>query len=162
MWWKVFDVVPGWVYAVIVAALLVFSGLFYVRMNKAITGLATYKLEVAENTRRAEAAARRKEKELQEHADKIAKDLQARQAEHAATVANSRVVTNSLRNEITRLNARPVPTNPELATCFREASTARELLGTCAERYRELAEEADGIRIQLTGFQEFAKSIRER
>jgi len=162
MWWKLFDIVPGWIYATVVAALLIFSGVFYVRMNKAVTGLATYKLEVAENTRKAEAAARRRERELQQNVDKIARELQTRETEHAASVASSHNVTNRLRNEITRLNARPVPANPELAACFREARTARELLGTCAERYRELAEEADGIRIQLTGFQEFAKSMRER
>lgn len=162
MWWRIFDVVPGWIYAAVIAALLLLSGVFYVRMNKAVTGLATYKLEVAENTRKAEAEARRKEREMQENADQIARDMQKREAEQAARASSSRATIGKLRNEIARLNARPMPQNPELASCFREASTARELLGTCAERYRELAEEADGIRIQLTGFQEFAKSIRER
>lgn len=162
MWWKFFDVFPGWIYAAVIAVLLVLSGIFYVRMNKAVTGLATYKLEVAENTRKAEAAARRKERELQAHADKISRELQTREAEHTANIASSHNITSRLRNEITRLNSRPMPANPELAPCIREANTARELLGTCSERYRELAEEADGLRIQLTGFQEFAKSIRER
>lgn len=162
MWWKVFDLVPGWVYAAVAAALLLLSGVFYVRMNKAVTGLATYKAEVAENTRNAEAEARRKEREMQDHADQVARDTQKREAEQAARIASSRNTIGVLRGEIARLNARPTPQNPELASCFREARAARELLGACAERYRGLAEEADGLRIQLTGFQEFAKSLKGR
>lgn len=160
MWWKVFDLVPGWVYAAIVAALLLLSGVFYVRMNHAVTSLATYKTEVAENTRKAEAEARQKEQEMQEHVNQIARDAQKRQETLAANAARSRDVANGLRDEIARLNAGPMPEDSRLASCTGEARAARELLGTCAERYRGVAEAADGFRDQVTGFQEFAKSIK--
>lgn len=160
MWWKIFDLLPGWVYAAVVAALLILSGVFYVRMNNAITGLAAYRVEVAENTQKAEVAARKKEQEMQEYVNQITRDAKKRQETLAINIARSRDVASGLRDEIARLNAGAMPEDSRLATCFGETRTARELLGACAERYREVAESADGFRDQVTGFQEFAKSIK--
>lgn len=159
MWWKVFDIIPGWVYAAVVAALLVVSGLFYVRLNVAKAALAEYRAEVAENTRKAETEARRKEQEMQKHADQTARNAHKREATLAANAARARDVANSLRDEIDRLNSRPMPDDPRLAACFGEANTARELLGSCTEEYRGVAEKADGLRDQVTGLQEFVKGL---
>lgn len=160
MWWKVFDLVPGWIYAAAVAALLLLSGFFYVRMNYAVTSLATYKTEVAENTRKAEQAARIKEQEMQKNADQIAQDAEKRRSDLIDSIASSQQLIGRLRNQIDRLNGRPVPSDPQLAACFGEARATRELLGSCSERYRGMAEEADGLRSQVTGLQDFAKIIR--
>lgn len=160
MWWKIFDVLPGWVYAALLAVSLIVSGVMCVSMNKAKLDLANYRAEVAEATRKAEAAARKKEKEMQDNADRIARKGKQREAELAAAVARSNDALGLLHNEIDRLNARRPPENTSIASCTGEASTARKLLGSCAERYRGVAEEADGLRLQVTGLQEFVASLK--
>lgn len=160
MWWKAFDLIPGWVYAAVVAALLVLSGVFYVRMASAQISLANHKTEVAENTRKAEKAARDKEQEMRKNADQIAKEAEKRREDLVNSIASSQQLVSRLRDEIQRLNARPMPSDPRLAACVGEARVPRELLGSCAERYRGVAEEADGLRSQVKGLQDFTKIIR--
>lgn len=160
-WLKVFDLVPGWLYALVVGILLLGNGWFYVQKSRADMKLATFQAEVAEKTRQAEAAARLKERQMQNAADRIAKDAQKRQQELVANAATTQLVADSLRDEIARLNARPASQNPDLAACTGEARAARELLGACSERYRGVAQAADGLRDQVTGLQEFVLSISQ-
>ena len=66
------------------------------------------------------------------------------------------------RDEITRLNQRPNPYpagDTGIAACTREASTARELFGESSSAYQELASEADQLRDQVVGLQDFAHSV---
>jgi hypothetical protein len=135
------------------------SGLCYVRMNMAQTELADFKLEVAENTRKAEAEARAKEQEMQRNAEQITKNATQRQTVLEGRLANVNAVATGLRDQILASNARPAPTNPESATYAREARTARELLGACAEEYRSVAEGADKLRDQVIGLQAFATDV---
>ena len=67
-----------------------------------------------------------------------------------------------LRAEVARLNSRPDPYPPGdagLAACAGEARTARELFGESSSAYQELAAEADGLRDQVTGLQDFARTV---
>ena len=87
-----------------------------------------------------------------------AKREAARRARDAAAVAAVR----SLHTEIARLNSRPNPYpagDAGLAACAGEARTARELFGESAGAYQELAAEADGLRDQVTGLQDFARNV---
>ena len=68
----------------------------------------------------------------------------------------------SLRAEVDRLNSRPDPYpagDAGLAACADEARTARELFGESSGAYQELAAEADGLRDQVTGLQDFAHTV---
>ena len=79
----------------------------------------------------------------------------------AARLARAAAV-HGLRAEVARLNSRPDPYpagDAGLAACAGEAATARELFGESAGAYQELAAEADGLRDQVTGLQDFARSV---
>lgn len=157
--WKIFDMVPGVIWAGLLALALLISGINYVRMASAKQELATYKAEVAENTRQAEAQARAKEQVLQRQAERIANDAAKKQTVLAARAATTELAAGQLRDEIARLNARPAPASPELAALVGEARTARELLGACAAEYRGVAKAADELRDQVSGLQEFTANV---
>lgn len=159
MWWKVFDLVPGFVYAGIIAVLLTVFGVSYLRMTHAQHELATYRAQVAENTRIAEAQARAKEHEMRNQVDRIAHNAAQKQTVLAARAATAELVSRELRDEVGRLNARSAPADPGAAAYAREAAVARELLGTCADRYRDVATHADGLRDQVTGLQDYATLV---
>lgn len=107
-----------------------------------------------------QAKARKREQEMQDATNKIAREAEQRNRDLAARVATANAAAASLRDEITALNSRPAPKDPAAAAYANEARVARELLGTCAAGYRGLAEEADGLRDQVTGLQAYARSVR--
>lgn len=156
---KFLDLVPSWVYAVVILVLLLVSGGCYVRMKGAQTSLANYQAEVAENTRKAESAARAKEQAMRNQVDRIANNAAKKQTELAARAATSDVVTRELRDTVERLNARPAPTDAQSAAYASEASAARKLLGSCTKEYRSVAQAADELRDQVTGLQDYATSV---
>lgn len=87
-----------------------------------------------------------------------AKREAARRSRDAAALATVR----SLHTEIARLNSRPNPYpagDAGLAACAGEARIARELFGESTGAYQELAAEADGLRDQVTGLQDFARNV---
>ena len=156
---KFLDLVPSWAYAAAVAVLLLLCGWFYVAKVQAQGELATYRAEVAENTRKAEAEARAKEQQMQRQTERITHDQAKKQSELAARAADADRAADSLRDQIERLNARPAPSDPESAAVAGEARTARELLGACSDRYKDVARAADELRDQVTGLQDFAASV---
>lgn len=156
---KLLDLVPSWVWAAALSVVLAFAGTSYVRMKIAQTELATYRADVAENTRKAEAEARAKEQAMRKQADRISNDQAKKQEELAAAAARADATAASLRDEIDRLNASPAPADPRAAALAREATTARKLLGACAERYRGVAKGADDLRGQVSGLQDYATSV---
>ena len=88
-------------------------------------------------------------------------DAQRAAARRARDVAAAAAV-RGLRNEVARLNSRPDPYpagDAGLAACAGEARTARELFGESSSAYQELAAEADGLRDQVTGLQDFARTV---
>ena len=113
----------------------------------------------AEQLRRAEVQARAREQGMQINAERIASELEktnARLADQSAAATRS---ARGLRDEVARLNARPAPTCPESTASFVEASTARDLLATCADEYRSVAQDADRLSLQVTALQDWAKNI---
>lgn len=98
----------------------------------------------------------------QRAAEKVADEQAQRQAKTAADVAAARTTERGLRAEIKRLNARPQPFTADesgLAACTREATTARELLGACSQRYTVLAADADSLRDQVLGLQQWHANV---
>lgn len=121
--------------------------------------IAVREAEIARATQAAEAAARKREQELQRHADEISKDAARRQRLLASRAATTDLAAGQLRDDIARLNARPAPDDPDAARVADAARTARELLGSCATQYRGVAEAADGLRDQVTGLQDFLRGL---
>ena len=98
----------------------------------------------------------------QRAAEKVAEDHAQRQATTEKRFALAAATERSLRAEIKRLNSRPKPFTVDdtgLAACTREATAARELLGACGHRYTVRAGEADGLRDQVLGLQQWAADV---
>lgn len=118
-----------------------------------------YKAQAAEQQAQLVAKHRQVEVELSTRNERLIHELAEKDRQLAARAAAARRSDAGLRDEIARLNARPVPANPELAAAADEARAARELLGSCSQRYTELAREADELRDQVTGLQDFATNV---
>lgn len=158
---KIFDLVPSWIYVLVIFCLLLISGAAYVRLLNTQLELADYQTKVAENTRKAEAEARAKETQMQVQVERVSKDAAKREIKLAARVADTVRAANGLRDQINRLNARPASEDPAVAAAFAEASAARELLGTCSERYTDVARSADELRDQVIGLQDYVSSVQD-
>lgn len=156
---RLLSLIPPWVPLAVIGVLTTMLGAQTVRLSWVEAEFATYKSEVAENTRKAELAARAKEQAMRKQVDRIANDQAKKQTELAAAAARADATAAGLRDEIERLNASPAPTDPRSAALAREASTARKLLGACAERYRSVAKITDEMKEQVTGLQDFAATV---
>ena len=98
----------------------------------------------------------------QRHAEKVAHEQTQREAASKAAADSAAASLRSLRAELARLKSRanPYPAGDAgLTACAGEAATARELFGDSAEAYVDLAAEADQLRDQVTGLQQFATDI---
>ena len=96
------------------------------------------------------------------NAERLAHEDAQRETARRARDAAAAAAVRSLRAEVARLNSRPDPYAPGdagLAACAGEARTARELFGESSGAYQELAAEADGLRDQVTGLQDFARTV---
>ena len=96
------------------------------------------------------------------NAERTAHEDAKREAARRARDADALAAVRSLHTEIARLNSRPdlYPAGDAgLIACAGEARTARELFGESAGAYQELAAEADGLRDQVIGLQDFAISV---
>lgn len=96
------------------------------------------------------------------NAERTAHEDAQREAARRARDAAAAAAVRGLRAEIARLNARPDPYpagDAGLAACAGEAATARELLGESSGAYQELAAEADQLRDQVIGLQQFARDV---
>ena len=96
------------------------------------------------------------------NAERLAHEDAQREAARRARDAAAAAAVRGLRAEIARLNSRPDPYpagDAGLAACASEARAARELFGESSSAYQELAAEADGLRDQVTGLQDFARTV---
>lgn len=157
--WKIFDFVPGVVLAGMLALSIVTLTVGHVRIKSLQAEFSTYKAQVAENTRKAEAEARAKEQKLQREVERISDEAARKQTVLAGRLATANRSVGELRDTIEQLNSRPAPADPSIAAIAREASTARQLLGACSEEYRSVAQGADELRDQVTGLQQYVASV---
>lgn len=93
------------------------------------------------------------------NAERISDEQAKLEATRTRRIAAGDAVADSLRNTIDALNRRDLSTaggDPRSVALAEEAATARQLFGSCTERYRGLAEKTDGLRDQVTGLQDDA------
>lgn len=156
---RALDLVPGWAWAAVCAALLAAAGGGYVLWQRAEARLAQYQAEVAQAAQQAEARARVRERQMQRKSEEVARDAAKREKELGDRLAAADAAVGGLRDEVSALNARAIPSDPGAAAFAGEARAARELLGACAARYRGVAAEAQGLSDQVTGLQQFVAGV---
>ena len=96
------------------------------------------------------------------NAERTAHEDAQREATRRIRDAAAAAAVRGLRAEVARLNSRPDPYPPGdagVAACAGEARTARELFSESAAAYSELAATADGLSSQVTGLQDFARTV---
>lgn len=116
------------------------------------------------NAAAAEKDARAQEALRARNAERIAHDQALREAALRRRLAHSDAALRSLRDTIAELDAGDTdlpgaPAHAGAAAGAGQAATARELLGACGERYAAVAAEADGLREQVTGLQQFTSRV---
>ncbi|HDR9585229.1 TPA: DUF2514 family protein [Burkholderia stabilis] len=168
--------IPSWVKTFAIDALaasIIVGALLYGRTHYIGVGEATVRAQwqQADDKRRredAEAAARRetaerlKEHTRQQEADRIANDQaqkdharDARDQRTAATARGLRATIDELNRQLDGMSG--TGTDPERSALAHDARVARELLGSCADRYRAVAADADRYRDQVGGLQSFTQ-----
>ena len=119
----------------------------------------------------AERQAREAEQAKQIQAERTAREQAQREGALRTALDRAAASNRSLLDRIAALDARDVehaaaaadvPTtapDARAAALAREAATARQLLGACSQRYAELGADADGLRIQVMGLQDYVKGV---
>lgn len=113
----------------------------------------------AEQTLKAINAARADETVRIKNSERITDEQEQRTRRAVARAAAAERSAAGLRDEIARLDARPVPEGAELAAIAGEARAARDLLGRCADAYRQVDARAQELGNQVTGLQAFALEV---
>lgn len=116
---------------------------------------------VAEQRVKDEQAARAEEKRRATEAQAVIEDHVHREALARDRAVRAERTVVSLRDEVTRLNSRAVPIDSQAAGFAHEARVARELLGACTKEYVDLAAEADRVRDQVTGLQQWVSHVTQ-
>lgn len=80
-------------------------------------------------------------------------------ADAARRIADANRATAGLRDTLYTLSRRERPTNPAAAGWFDAAAVARQVVGECSDRRRDVAETADGLRTQVIGLQRYVAEV---
>lgn len=159
---KIFDIVPGWIYASTILLILIALQVQSNRLDSTKQEFANYRHEITQATLESEIRVRKKEQEYREAIDKIATSAYTKQKEYMARAANAHRSLNELRKLIADINGQPVPADAPAAPYAHAAAEARELLGTCAEEYRSVATDADQLKDQVILLQEYSSTHEPR
>lgn len=114
----------------------------------------------------AQQALRAQEAAYQQEAERIAHETAQREAQLRAAGAAADARVRSLHTTIAQLNANAaalaqLPSDSAQActtTHLDAATTARELLGACSQRYAAVAAEAEHLSAQVTGLQDYVRA----
>lgn len=152
-----------WVKAVAVAVIslgLLFSG-YHLGAKVTKADWEHERAVHAEQQAAAEKVARTEEQRRVKEAQAVVDGSIEREAASRVRAARAERTVVSLRNDIARLNGRSAPGNAEAASYANEARVARELLGSCAKEYQELAVTTDQYRNQVTGLQQWVSHVAQ-
>ena len=100
------------------------------------------KLALADKRAEAERQMREREILMNERLRKAESNAETRQNENARLAADAAATADRLRHDLAAARGRLSAATAE--ACRATASTALELLGTCADEYRDMAAAADG------------------
>lgn len=135
--------------------------------TKRLATEATARMEAAQKRAAAEDAERTKEQAKQQEAERIAHEQVQREQAQSAALAAAESRNRSLHTTIAQLNAdaaaRLSSSGPQSCTAadIDAATTARTALGECSSRYTTLGGVADRLSGQVTGLQDFVRSVTQ-
>lgn len=127
--------------------------------DQARAELANYQTEIAVAIQKATETVRAQETQLRKAADKVNHETATRLQAATRSAADAHRTADSLRTTLANLNASQAPADPEAARYLEQARTARQLLGTCADRYASVAEDADRLAVQVSGLQAWSNQV---
>ena len=136
-----FDVVPGWIWAMVCAGLFGWGGINASRVNSAHNDLAQFKAAQAEAIVAAQKQAADQTESLQRTKDEAIAAAKKRADENAAAAGRAKSELARLR-ESTAVGAGNSSTS--IAACTEYTATANAVLNECAGSLVELATTADG------------------
>lgn len=119
---KIFDLVPSWVYALVIVTLTGLWGVAELRVASAKLDLANYQAEIEAETRKAEQRAREAEQAMQASADQL---RQEKDREIREVTARAAALSNSLRNRPERPQTGSVPSTADTCAGASGAQLAR-------------------------------------
>lgn len=144
------DILPGWVYALIVAGALSWVGAQTWRVHSLKSDIASIKQAQAEALAAAEKAAREETDRLQGVKDAAIAEAEKRAATNAAAAGRAQSELARLRNLLSKVPADSA--DPACKAAADRAAAIGELLGTCSERYTDVAGKADAHASDLRTF----------
>jgi phage-related minor tail protein len=136
-----FDIVPGWIWAMVCAGLFGWGGVNAYRVNSAQNDLAQLKAAQAEAIVAAQTQAAEQTASLERTKNEAIQQAQARAAENAAAAGRAKSELARLR-ESAAAGARHAGTSS--GACTEYAATATDVLNECGGALVELAATADG------------------
>jgi phage-related minor tail protein len=136
-----FDIVPGWIWAMVCAGLFGWGGVNAYRVNSAQNDLAQFKAAQAEAIVAAQTQAAEQTASLERTKNEAIKQAQSRAAENAAAAGRAKSELARLR-ESSAIGARHASTSS--GACTEYATTATDVLNECGGALVELAATADG------------------
>ena len=132
---------------------------------KRLAAEATARMEAAQKRTAVEAAERSQEQAKQIEAERIAHEQAQREQAQRDALAAADSRNRSLHTTIAQLNADAAArlSSPSAQSCtsadLDAATTARTALGECSSRYTALGGIADRLSGQVTGLQDYVKSV---
>lgn len=147
--------------AVLIGAVLggaTIFGLDYTRVKGQLQDARSANAKLQAQLDHAAEAARLKDAEFGRAMENLKNDLRRKNNLFESQRASNDVATDSLLNHIADLNARLKDAGADSA----RAAAARngELLGDCAKRYRDVAAEAERLRLKVEGLQSATRACR--
>lgn len=136
-----FELLPGWLYALIVAGALAWGGAQTWRVHSLKSDIASIKQAQAEALAAAEKAAREETDRLQRIKDEAIAEAEKRARANAAAAGRAQSELARLRNLLSKVPADSA--DPACKAAADRAAAIGELLGTCSERYTDVAGKAD-------------------
>ncbi len=122
--------------------------------------------DAAQQQAQAQQRARDDDQARQVQAERIAHEHAERERALRSALERAQSRQRGLLDTIAQLNARPsgddlpgAAAPGAAATGADGAATARELLGRCSGRYAQLAADADGLRGQVMGLQDWVRTV---
>ena len=147
---KLFDLVPGWIWAIACAALLLTAGVERTRGQHARTQLAEVKAQIATERANAEKQQREIERQRAQAIQEVQDHAQAQIDALAADLAASRAAGDGLRSAAAAAARRACP-HPATASSSKgepdSLAVLIDVLGAVGERAGVYAEAADRARI---------------
>lgn len=136
-----FNIVPGWMYALICAGLFGWGGINAYRVNSAQADLAELKEQHAQALVVAQEQAAEQTKSLQEQKDAAIAQAQTRAAENAAAAGRAKSELDRLRKQSA---SGAGDAGDSHAACVEYAAAATDVLNECGSALQEMAAAADG------------------